>query len=114
MKTIWLNLPVKDLQKSKQFFREIGFRENDRHKEASHLGSFYIGDNDFVLMLFPEGDIKKYTQNEITDTSQSNEMLIKCQDNKTIKMKRKEFKTTINASKEKVWKGAFEKKINNL
>ena len=76
MKSVWLNLPVKNLSKSKQFFRDIGFRENDRHKEASHLGSFYIGDNDFVLMLFPEGDLKKYTQNKITDTSQSNEMLI--------------------------------------
>jgi predicted lactoylglutathione lyase len=76
MKTIWLNLPVKDLQKSKQFFRDIGFRENSMHKEARHLGSFLIGERDFVMMLFPEGDIKNYTQNEITDTSKSNEMLI--------------------------------------
>ena len=76
MKTIWLNLPVKDLQKSKQFFRDIGFRENPMHKEVRHLGSFLIGDSNFVLMLFPEGDIKNYTQNEITDTSKSNEMLI--------------------------------------
>lgn len=76
MKTIWLNLPVKELQKSKQFFRDIGFRENPVHKEAQHLGSFLIGENDFVLMLFPEGDIKDYTQNEVTDTTKSNEMLI--------------------------------------
>ncbi|MBD0850339.1 VOC family protein [Maribacter arenosus] len=76
MKTIWLNLPVKDLQKSKQFFRDIGFRENPMHKEVRHLGSFLIGDSNFVLMLFPEGDIKNYTQNEITDTAKSNEMLI--------------------------------------
>ena len=76
MKTIWLNLPVKDLQKSKQFFRDIGFRENAMHKEARHLGSFLIGERDFVLMLFPQRDIKNYTQNEITDTSKSNEMLI--------------------------------------
>ena len=76
MKTIWLNLPVKDLQNSKQFFRDIGFRENSMHKEAQHLGSFLIGDSNFVLMLFPEGDIKSYTQNEITDTSKSNEMLL--------------------------------------
>ena len=55
MKTIWLNLPVKDLQKSKQFFREIGFRENAMHKEAQHLGSFLIGDSNFVLMLFQKG-----------------------------------------------------------
>ena len=76
MKTIWLNLPVKDLQKSKQFFRDIGFRENPGHKEAKHLGSFLIGEGNFVMMLFPEGDIKNYIQNEITDTSKSNEMLI--------------------------------------
>ena len=76
MKTIWLNLPVKNINKSKAFFNAIGFRENPMHSKAEHLASFFIGENDFVMMLFPEGDLKNYTQNKITDTSKSNEMLI--------------------------------------
>lgn len=76
MKSIWLNLPVKDLQKSKTFFKAIGFRENPRHAEAEHLGSFFIGENDFVMMLFPEDSFKGFTQNAISDTSKGTEVLL--------------------------------------
>ncbi len=76
MKSIWLNLPVKNLQKSKSFFTAIGFRENPIHANADHLSSFLIGEHDFVLMLFPEKEIGKWLPNTITDTSTSNELLI--------------------------------------
>ncbi len=76
MKTIWLNLPVNDLQRSKQFFRDIGFRENPMHKNAEHLGSFLIGENDFVLMLFPMEQISQWLKNGVMDTKGGNEMLI--------------------------------------
>lgn len=76
MKTIWLNLPVKDIKKSKEFFKAIGFKENPRHKNAEHLGSFYIGENNFVLMLFPENTFKGFAQNEISDTQKGTEVLI--------------------------------------
>lgn len=76
MKTIWLNLPVKDIKKSKEFFSAIGFKENPRHKNAEHLGSFYIGENNFVLMLFPENTFKGFAQNEISDTQKGTEVLI--------------------------------------
>ncbi|MGB5820757.1 MAG: extradiol dioxygenase [Saonia sp.] len=76
MKSIWLNLPVKDIQKSRTFFNKIGFRENPMHKEAEHLASFLIGENDFVMMLFPEETFKDFTQNAIADTTKGNEMLI--------------------------------------
>lgn len=76
MKTIWLNLPVKDIKESKEFFKAIGFKENPRHKNAEHLGSFYIGENNFVLMLFPENTFKGFAQNEISDTQKGTEVLI--------------------------------------
>ncbi|AEM69240.1 hypothetical protein Murru_0184 [Allomuricauda ruestringensis DSM 13258] len=76
MKTVWLNLPVKDIKKSKEFFKAIGFKENPRHKNAEHLGSFYIGENNFVLMLFPENTFKGFAQNEISDTQKGTEVLI--------------------------------------
>ncbi len=69
MKTIWLNLPVKNIKKSKAFFKAIGFRENPMHKKAEHLASFYIGENNFVMMLFPEESFKFFSGNEITDTT---------------------------------------------
>jgi len=68
MKTIWLNLPVKDIKKSKEFFK--------MHKNAEHIGSFFIGENNFVLMLFPESDFKAFTKNEVSNTQEGTEMLI--------------------------------------
>ncbi len=76
MKTIWLNLPVKNIQKSRAFFNKIGFRENPMRKEAQHLASFLIGENEFVMMLFPEETFSDFTQNAIADTTKGNEMLI--------------------------------------
>ncbi|MDC6387547.1 extradiol dioxygenase [Maribacter sp. PR1] len=76
MKSIWLNLPVKNVQKSKSFFKEIGFKENPMHANADNLGSFLIGEHNFVLMLFPEYAFQHFSQAEISDTSKGSEILI--------------------------------------
>lgn len=76
VKQLWLNLPVKDLQRSKKFFTDIGFEENPIHKDSPNLAGFLIGNQDFVLMLFPEDDFKSFTNNEVSDTEQGSEMLI--------------------------------------
>ncbi|WP_149276536.1 VOC family protein [Pareuzebyella sediminis] len=76
MKTIWLNLPVKNVQRSKDFFKAIGFRENPMHRNAEHLASFLIGDNDFVMMLFPEADFIGFTNNKVSDTLKGTEVLL--------------------------------------
>ena len=76
MKSIWLNLPAKDIKKSKIFFKAIGFRENSMHEKAEHLASFLIGENDFVMMLFPEESFKSFSGNAITDTKKGTEVLL--------------------------------------
>ncbi len=50
---MWLNLPVADMERSKSFYRAIGYRENERHASNPQVGSFLIGKHDVVLMLFP-------------------------------------------------------------
>ncbi|MCB0450907.1 VOC family protein [Mariniflexile maritimum] len=72
----WFNLPVKDINRSKQFYRGIGFKENEMHKDANHLASFYVDDNKTVMMLFPEADIQHYAANPVTDTTKSTEVLL--------------------------------------
>ncbi len=76
IKNIWLNLPVKDVKKSKTFFKAIGFKENPMHENADHLASFLIGDNNFVMMLFPNDTFRGFTKNEIGDTKKGTEVLI--------------------------------------
>ncbi len=76
MKTTWLNLPVKDIKRSRTFFKAIGFRENPMHENAEHLAGFLIGEHDFVMMLFPEESFKSFSGNEIADTTKGTEVLI--------------------------------------
>ena len=76
MTSFWLNLPVKDIAKSKTFFKTIGFRENSMHSKATHLASFFLGEKDVVMMLFPEATFKGFAQNNIADTKKGTEILL--------------------------------------
>ncbi len=71
---LWLNLPVKDLEKSKQFFSQLGFSFNTEHGNSPVSASLVIGKN--VVMLFNENAFKGFTKTDITDTSKTNEILI--------------------------------------
>lgn len=76
MKTFWLNLPVANIQKSKAFFKAIGFKPNPMHEEADHLASFLIGEKELVMMLFPEETFKSFTQNGLVNTEKATEVLL--------------------------------------
>ncbi|HXB38937.1 MAG TPA: VOC family protein [Bacteroidia bacterium] len=76
VKQIWLNLPVKDVAKSKEFFTKLGFSFNTKFGDGPDSACLLVGSTNFVVMLFSEAMFKKFTQHEITDTKQSNEMLI--------------------------------------
>lgn len=73
---LWLSLPVKNLQRSKEFFTAIGFMPNPNHANMEHLSSFLIGENNFVMMLFPEQSFKGFARNEISDTGKGTEILL--------------------------------------
>ncbi len=75
-KQIWLNLPVKDVKKSKDFFSKLGFSFNPNYGDSEHSASLLIGDKNFVIMLFSEAMFANFTQHEITDTNKSTEVLI--------------------------------------
>jgi len=74
-KQIWLNLPVKDAMKSKDFFSKIGFRFLEE-RTTPDSACMLVGEGNFVVMLFAETMFRNFIQQEITDTKQSNEFLI--------------------------------------
>lgn len=74
-KQIWLNLPVKNVAKAKDFFWKIGFSFNEQHDTPSST-CMVIGEGHFVVMLFEELLFKSFTQNELTDTKSGSEILI--------------------------------------
>jgi uncharacterized protein len=76
IKQVWLNLPVTDLEKSKEFFRNIGFKPNSIHENATTLASFFIGEQNFVLMLFPAKDFAGFARTSVYNTKNGTEMMI--------------------------------------
>lgn len=75
-KQFWFNLPVKNLEKAKTFYRAIGFAESEMHASNSHMGRFFIGEQKVGMMLFPEETFKEYTSHQVTDTDTSSEVLL--------------------------------------
>ena len=74
-KQIWLNLPVKDALKSKDFFSKIGFTFLEERTTAESA-CMLVGETNFVVMLFGEVMFRNFIQHQITDTKQSSEFLI--------------------------------------
>ncbi|MCR4034014.1 MULTISPECIES: VOC family protein [Flavobacterium] len=74
-KQIWLNLPVKDVAKAKDFFWKIGFSFNEQHDTPSST-CMVVGEGHFVVMLFEEMLFSSFSQNAVTDSSSSSEVLI--------------------------------------
>lgn len=67
---IWINLPVKDVEKSTAFFNEIGFPAVSVGNERAKLS---IGQT--AILLFPESAFEKFTGSKTADTSQSAEVI---------------------------------------
>lgn len=72
---IWINLPVKDINKSKDFFTEIGFSLNQGPGNADDKASLFIGDKNVIVMLFTESTFERFTGNHIADTTKGTEVL---------------------------------------
>jgi predicted lactoylglutathione lyase len=73
-KELWINLPVKDLKRSKVFFTKLGFSFDDRYNNDVGA-SLVIGDKNIVVMLFTEAAFKNFTGNSIPDLKQGTEVL---------------------------------------
>lgn len=73
-KEIWINLPVKDVKRSREFFSKLGFTFNERGS-SEHSLSMFVGEKNVIFMLFEEAMFQNFTQHTITDTSKSTEVL---------------------------------------
>lgn len=74
-KDLWINLPVKDVTKAKDFFIAIGFKLNEGPGNSENSAAIKIGGKNIILMLFEENYFKQISQNNLTDTSKSSEVL---------------------------------------
>ncbi|WP_082232784.1 VOC family protein [Halobacillus massiliensis] len=71
---IFVNLPVKDLEKSKNFFQSVGF-EFDPNFSDEKAACLVIGEN-ICAMLLVEDFFKTFTKKEVVDSTQGTEVIL--------------------------------------
>ncbi|WP_448698707.1 VOC family protein [Mucilaginibacter sp. AW1-3] len=71
---VFINLPVKNLTKSKEFFQNLGFSFNPQFTDEK-AGCMMISDSIFVMLL-TETYFKSFIDTEVCDAHHSTEVLI--------------------------------------
>ena len=71
---IFVNLPVKDLARSKAFYNALGYRTNPFFEDQNATNAI-ISDT-IVLMLLIEPYFKTFTGRELVDTSTASEAIL--------------------------------------
>ena len=71
---IFVNLPVKDLSKTINFFTKLGFKFNPKFTDKN-AACLIIGENIFAMLLV-EKFFKTFTKKEICDTERSTESIL--------------------------------------
>ncbi|EJL22563.1 VOC family protein [Brevibacillus sp. BC25] len=71
---IFVNLPVKDLNKSIDFFTAIGYEFNPQFTDQN-AACLVIGENIFAMLLVEEF-FQTFTKKELTDSTRSTEVIV--------------------------------------
>jgi len=71
---IFVNLPVKDLNKSIEFFTKLGYRFNPQFTDET--ATCMIVSEDIYVMLLTHDKFKTFTPNQICDATKSTEVLV--------------------------------------
>ncbi|MHA2856524.1 VOC family protein [Paenibacillus lautus] len=71
---IFVNLPVKDLEKTKDFFSKIGFEFNEQFTDKN-AACLVIGDNIFAMLL-TEDYFKTFTKKDLSNAANTTEVIL--------------------------------------
>jgi len=74
-KELWLNLPVKDINKSKEFFQKIGFAQNEKYSGPG-MACFEVGEKKINVLVCAEETFKTFTKSDVSDAGKGAEILI--------------------------------------
>lgn len=74
-KELWLNLPVKDLERSKAFYKKVGFSFKDEYASDTML-AMMVGEKKCPVMLFLEDTFRKVVEIEVSDAQKTAQIII--------------------------------------
>ncbi|MBO9584617.1 MAG: VOC family protein [Flavobacterium sp.] len=72
-KMIWGNLVSHDLEKTIQFYTNLGFKQNGQ--ETKELVSFVFGENDFVINFFAPKRLEDAIKGKLVNANNENEII---------------------------------------
>ena len=72
---IYVNLPIKDMERSKAFFGKLGFSFNPQFTNEQGA-CMVVADGSIYVMLLVESFFKTFTKKAVTDTTRSTEVLV--------------------------------------
>ena len=75
MRQIFVNLPVKDLERSKQFFSKLGFGFDSKFTDDK-AACLVIEKNSIYAMLITEPFFKTFTPRAVADAKSTSEVLL--------------------------------------
>lgn len=72
---LWINLPMKDPVKSREFYRSLGFQMSPVPGDDEAFG-LVIGNKKVMVMLFPEATFEGFAGAEVPDTADASQVLL--------------------------------------
>lgn len=74
-KKIWANLGVADVQRTRKFYSEIGFRSNEGEHKTDTITSFLVGDSDFIVHFFRHDALHPAYRESVESLKNTNEIM---------------------------------------
>ncbi|GAB3517351.1 VOC family protein [Emticicia fontis] len=71
-KKIWANFGVQDLERTTQFYKQLGFKSNGA---SDQLTSFFFGEEDFIIHFFLKEVLEPNTMGKLIDAKAGNEII---------------------------------------
>ncbi|MFH5831976.1 VOC family protein [Halalkalibaculum sp. DA384] len=71
---VWANLPVEDVEQTREFYRELGFKPNEG-RNGEHLASFLVVDSDFIVHFFQRDMFEQASGGNAADLTKRNEIM---------------------------------------
>lgn len=71
-KKIWANFGVQDLERTTNFYTQLGFKPNGA---SDQLTSFFFGEEDFIIHFFLKEVLEPGMKGQLTDAGAGNEII---------------------------------------
>ena len=71
-KKIWANFGVSDLERTTEFYKQLGFKENGA---SDQLTSFFFGEENFIIHFFLKDALEPGMKGSLIDTKAGNEII---------------------------------------